>query len=218
MLKVNDLYPCIQGEGGLTGTAMVLLRLQGCDVGCPFCDTKETWHKAMKDRETRFRSALGTGPAWAEIDEQDLAGEVMRVAGPIRWVMVTGGEPCLQDLDRLTKVLRKQGYSLCLETSGTEEITGLWDWITVSPKFQMPKGKRLHAASIMQAHEVKQVIGKPDDLDIVNHMISQGWTSAPKVSLQPMSESKAATEFCMRTCLARGFRLSLQTHKWIGAR
>jgi 7-carboxy-7-deazaguanine synthase len=64
---VSDLYPCIQGEGCQTGTPMALLRLQGCRVGCPWCDTKQTWLMAEEHQRPTLEEALGDGPEWCHV-------------------------------------------------------------------------------------------------------------------------------------------------------
>ena len=148
MTRLNEFYPCIQGEGKFTGTPMWLIRLQGCDVGCPWCDTKESWQEGGKEVEpATFIPALSaTNPA-------------------IRWAMITGGEPCLQDLKPLTTALYAAGLHTSLETSGTEPLSGTFDWVTISPKINMPGKKRVLVEVLRQADEVKMPVGCQLDID-----------------------------------------------------
>jgi 7-carboxy-7-deazaguanine synthase len=120
MIRLNDIYACIQGEGCLSGTPMALVRLQGCGVGCPFCDTKETWAAEPAHKVGSIAEALGTGPAWCEAHPDAVAAEARRVAGPnVRWALLTGGEPAEQQLVALATALIRRGFLVALETSGT---------------------------------------------------------------------------------------------------
>jgi organic radical activating enzyme len=126
----------LQGEGVQTGKPAYFLRIGGCEVGCHFCDVKEAWD-ANKHTLT-------------PVDEI-----IQRIiANPSEAVVVTGGEPMLYDLDYLCKTLRKKDIQLFLETSGSEPISGEWDWICVSPKRNHPPIKNV----LCQANELKVVI------------------------------------------------------------
>ena len=112
---MEDFYS-IQGEGFHTGTPAYFIRLGGCDIGCSWCDVKESWnalmHPLVKTDEIIRRA----------------------VQHPARAVVVTGGEPVLYNLDYLCNNLKKAGVKTFLETAGVEKLTGSWDWICLSPK------------------------------------------------------------------------------------
>jgi organic radical activating enzyme len=137
---MEDFYT-IQGEGFYQGTAAYFIRLGGCDVGCVWCDVKESWdasaHPLVSVTEMT-RRAIESG---AKI------------------VVVTGGEPVMYDLTALTETLKSSGLRTHLETSGAYPITGTWDWICFSPKkFKVP-----HDSVLEKAHELKVIVYNKSD-------------------------------------------------------
>lgn len=126
----------LQGEGAHTGQAAYFIRIGGCDVGCYWCDSKESWN-------ARHFPPVSTD----EIVE--------RASGyPSKAVVVTGGEPSLYPLDYLTRQLHKYQIKSFVETSGAYALSGNWDWICLSPKRQQPPQKDV----LQRAHELKVVI------------------------------------------------------------
>src|SRR5262245_252216 len=115
-LPVMEHFYTLQGEGFHQGKAAYFIRLGGCDVGCVWCEVKDSW-----DAENHTR-----------IDIQSLMLEVKKTQAKI--VVITGGEPLLYDLNELTKELQQAGFKTHLETSGAYPLTGYWDWICLSPK------------------------------------------------------------------------------------
>ncbi len=213
---VNNLYPAIQGEGVQTGIPMLLLRLQGCDVGCPFCDTKETWHLDQSNRRQNLNEVLGTNEFFVVMTGDQILDAVQSIAGSIRWIMITGGEPARFDLNPLLNPLHKTGFHTAIETSGTCPLKSRPKWICVSPKYDMPGNRSLIADVISRADELKFVVGKSSDLEIVDSILNQYHTrKTVQICLQPISLSRTATEICVETVLKRGWRLSLQMHKLI---
>lgn len=198
---VADVYDTIQGEGAQAGTPMVLLRLQGCGVGCPWCDTKETW-----------------APGIPLLTAAQVAAAVEKAQkGPREWVLITGGEPLEQHLQDLAAELHARGLKVALETSGTAPISfnpENFEWICVSPKEGMPGGKPLLDGVLSNADELKFVIGKPEDVERARALVAR--FPGPVVSLQPLSESKKATRLCVEAAMQYGWRLSLQQHKLLG--
>lgn len=195
---LNRIYPTVQGEGGQTGTPMTIVRLQGCPVGCVFCDTPDSW---------------------AEMPPTLTAAQVAQevYATQLHWALVTGGEPTWHHLTSLTRALHARGIRAALETAGTYPVTGLWDWVTLSPK---PQGLRpLDPDWLRVACEVKWVVGKPDDVVALDHFLDQ-WgpplKGPARVSVQPLSASAKATRVCLDALMAHPhWFLSLQTHKMI---
>jgi 7-carboxy-7-deazaguanine synthase len=218
---VNDLYAAIQGEGCLAGTAMVLVRLHGCGVGCPFCDTKETWRRDRARRVEGPSLALGTSPAWCEVGPIEIAAEARwHYPGP-RWALVTGGEPAEQALGPLCAALHDAGFKVALETSGTAAgyRGAALDWFCLSPKLGMPGCRAVLPDALEAADEIKHVVGRAADVAALDELL-QGvrLKEACAICLQPMSLNERATELCTRTVLERGWRLSLQTHRLLGLR
>lgn len=217
--RVNDIYSCIQGEGVQTGVPMALLRLHGCGVGCPWCDTKETWHTDQQNRADTLSDALGATPLWCELSGSEIAAYLRQTYSNLSWVLLTGGEPAEQDLQALCYALHDAGFKVALESSGT--ALGLFnadiDWVCISPKVNMPGGKQILPAALQRADEVKHVVGKPKDIEVLEGLLQY---VRPKtvICLQPVSQSEKATQLCIRTVMERGWRLSVQMHKYISQR
>ena len=221
LYPVNDCYTCVQGEGVQTGVAMVLLRLHGCDVGCPWCDTKETWAFEATEETAGLIDALGANTHYSYQTAGQIADHIIANHPGPQWVLVTGGEPAQYDLRPLVKALQARNYKVALETSGTEvgHLEASFDWVCVSPKLHMPGGKTIKPAVISSADEIKHVVGKQSDIDDLDNLLAAN-TLKPGVQLclQPVSASQKATQLCLNTVQSRGWRLSIQTHKYIGVR
>lgn len=188
-MKINDIFTSIQGEGLHTGIPTTFIRLQGCNVGCIWCDTKESWHDNN-----------GYELSVSEISEQIQTHHVC----------ITGGEPCLQDLYELTDRIRTKYISL--ETSGTVELTGCFNWVTLSPKlnFKLPI-----PSVIYKADEIKFPVGNSDDLVRIKSFLKNNKLKNDCVILlQPISLSTKATALCINECIKNNWRLSLQIHKF----
>src|SRR5690242_14370383 len=129
-LPVMEHFYTLQGEGYHWGKAAYFIRLAGCDVGCIWCDVKESW-----DASKHPKMPLA-----------DLITEVKQT--PAEIVVITGGEPLLHDLTALTNALKGAGLRTHIETSGSSPLSGTWDWITLSPKkFKAPLPENLPHAS-----------------------------------------------------------------------
>ena len=215
MIPVNNIYPCIQGEGCNTGIPMVMLRLQGCEVGCPFCDTKETWEKSSIFQMPTIQEALSQSPKWTMQDEQNIMLYLQEQYPNFTWILVSGGEPAQYDLSTLVGLLHDYGHKVAIETSGTEEVMGNFDWVCVSPKIDMPGKKVIKQQAILRADEIKMVIGKPGDFEKLDTLL-RDFKPDCQICLQPMSRSAKATQLCIEECQKRGYRLSIQTHKYLG--
>jgi organic radical activating enzyme len=139
---MEDFYT-IQGEGYHSGKAAYFIRLAGCDVGCVWCDVKESWHVEQHPKT-------------------DLSTLVKRVEDSrAKNAVITGGEPAMYDLKPLTEALKAKGISCSLETSGAYPLTGSWDWICVSPK----KFKEPLKEVVQQADELKVIVYNKSDFD-----------------------------------------------------
>jgi len=192
-----ERFYSIQGEGLHTGKAAFFIRLAGCNVGCHWCDVKEGWDKNIHP----------------EIEIEELVKEAKQSGALI--VIITGGEPTMHSLDNLTKGLKKEGLATHLETSGSYPITGVFDWICLSPKKTKPPLKE----SLQKADELKVVIYNKDDFnwaeknstDVKEKCISflqPEWSKANKV--MPW-----ITEYIKNNPT---WRVSLQTHKYLNVR
>lgn len=219
--KVSDIYSTIQGEGCQTGTPMVLLRLQGCGVGCPWCDTRHTWSIDKSNQVDTIDLAQGDTPRWTEMSSSQIAYYIAQNFPTFRWVLVTGGEPAEQDLEGLVNALHDTGRRVALETSGTEIglLNARFDWVCVSPKIKMPGGKAVLPGILELADEIKHVVGKPQDVgDLVALLDRCALRPDVQICLQPVSMSPKATALCVAEVQKRNWRLSIQTHKITGVR
>lgn len=191
-LPVMEHFYTIQGEGHYTGHAAYFVRLAGCDVGCVFCDVKESWG----------------------IDEHPVLSldEIVEEIGAANLVVVTGGEPSLYPLQNLTSRLKEKGIRTHMETSGSHEITGVWDWICLSPK----KRKMPVDSSWKKAHELKVVISRKNDFAFAEKCASE--VSADCICfLQPEwdKEKKILPEIIDYIKDNPKWKMSLQTHKYM---
>lgn len=220
---VNEIFASIQGEGKYTGTPAVFVRLQGCSVHCPWCDTKFSWKPGVKgEARLSFDDILRKQdrPHYCEIGPEDLARRIQNQFPQIPLAVITGGEPCEQaDLFDLCECLLDNGYDVQIETSGTAEIDVPDDvYVVVSPKVGMPSGKEVLQVALCRADELKMVVGTEDDIAVLDELLEN--CEPHRISLQPLSTGKEATELCVKTVIKRGgnYRISLQTHKYMGVR
>lgn len=140
-LPVMEAFYTIQGEGAHQGKAAYFIRLGGCDVGCVWCDVKESWDASKHP----------------QVSVEDIVKQAAQ--HPARLAVITGGEPLMYDLTYLTQQLQQAGFKTHIETSGAHPLTGAWDWICLSPKkFKFPKEE-----VIPEAHELKVVIFNKHD-------------------------------------------------------
>ena len=210
--KVNDIFETIQGEAKFTGTPSWFIRMQECPVGCPWCDTKFTW---TLDNKTPNKMVIWTkeheNESWADLTIHDIYTVLKR--GKAKHVVISGGEPCIQDLNPICNCLRDAGYTIQIETSGTYEIKCPDDvWVTLSPKIDMPGGLEVLDSSWARANEIKMPIGKAKDIDKLK---SHNKRDDVTVWLQPLSQSKKATILCVAEAIKNNWKISVQTHKYI---
>lgn len=217
--SVNEMFQTIQGEGVFTGVPAIFIRLQGCPVGCSWCDTKHTW-VIHPEQEIPFRDTLvksAESEQWGQASSDDLLEAIQQQSWAARHIVLTGGEPALYDLLPLTSALEKAGFRCQIETSGTHEVRcSPATWVTVSPKINMQGGYAILPSVLKQAAEIKHPVARQRDIDALDHLLAQmEWENPPVIALQPVSCKPAATQLCIETCLQRNWRLSIQTHKYL---
>lgn len=217
---VNELFQTLQGEGYFTGVPAVFIRLQSCPVGCSWCDTKHTWEK-IADRERAIEDVLvktAESDEWCGASAHQLLAVLQQKKYTARHVVITGGEPCLYDLTPLTVLLEEHGFHCQIETSGTQDIhCSEKTWVTVSPKINMRGGLAMNIQALLRADEIKHPVARERDIEELDELLSNLNDAKPRViALQPISQGKRATELCIRTCIERNWRLSMQTHKYLG--
>ncbi len=220
MLKINEVFETIQGEGFYTGAPSIFVRLQGCPVGCPWCDTQHTWEVDNKNRIPikQVMAKHTDSDTWADLSEDALLSVFEKHGYTAKHVVITGGEPCMYDLRKLTEMLNAAGYSTQIETSGTFEVRcSDKTWVTVSPKINMPGGFSVLPGAIARANEIKHPIAMQKHIDELDELLARCPIQADTlVALQPISQRPRATELAINTCIQRNWRLSLQTHKYLG--
>ena len=199
-LPVVETFHSLQGEGHHAGRSAFFIRLAGCTVGCPWCDTKHSWPTQ--------------GHPEQPIDALAAAAHTAAKAGA-GFVVITGGEPLHHDLHPLTQALDAQcGLPLHLETSGVDPLSGRFDWITLSPKRHRPPRQEL----LQACHELKVVVHDPEDINFAAAMGSQCKDHTQRL-LQPGWESSIGEELAVDHVRQDArWRLSLQSHKWLGIR
>ena len=219
MYKVNEMFETIQGEGVFTGVPAVFVRLQECPVGCAWCDTKQTWD-ATPQNERSFDSILtktADSPTWCSATEQEVVERYRAQGYTAKHIVITGGEPCIYDLRPLTEAFEAHGCRCQIETSGTSEvITSPNTWVTVSPKVAMKGKLPVLDSALQRANEIKHPVATDSDIENLDELLLRARVSAETVvALQPISQKPRATQLCIDTCIARNWRLSIQTHKYL---
>lgn len=193
-LPVMEHFYTIQGEGAHQGRAAYFIRLGGCDVGCVWCDVKDSW-----DAGRHPLRDINTLVEWVENVNAPLA-------------VITGGEPLMHNLDALTSALQSKGIETNIETSGSHPLSGSWDWICLSPKkFKAPLPEILPLAN-----ELKVVIFNKSDFAWAEKYTAQV-SPGCRLYLQPEWD-KAATVTPMIIEYVKAnpqWRISLQVHKYI---
>jgi len=193
-LPVMEAFYTLQGEGFHQGKAAYFIRLGGCDVGCVWCDVKDSWESDSHPR----------------ISINDIVAGARQFAG--RLAVVTGGEPLLHNLDRLTLSLRHAGFNTNIETSGSSPLSGQWDWICLSPK----KFKPPLPESVAAADELKVVIFNKSDFAWAEQYAAEVSPDC-KLYLQPeWGKAPVITPLIVEYIKANPkWELSMQLHKYI---
>ncbi|MBE8595626.1 7-carboxy-7-deazaguanine synthase QueE [Xenorhabdus sp. BG5] len=216
---INEIFQTLQGEGVFTGVPSVFIRLQGCPVGCSWCDTKHTWEKEADKQQPMENILLKSQDSdlWGVASARQLLSIFTRQGYSAKHIVITGGEPCLYDLRPLTETLESEGYQCQIETSGTHAIQcSDKTWVTVSPKVKMRGGYRVLPEAIKRANEIKHPVGRQRDIEALDELLTMlDGKPVPVIALQPISQKEEATRLCIETCIARNWRFSMQTHKYL---
>ena len=193
MLPLMEEFYTIQGEGFHTGTAAYFIRIGGCDVGCHWCDVKESWNAELHP-PTHIQQIV--------TNAKDNANTVV----------VTGGEPLMWDMTALTKQLKEKKLNIHIETSGAYPLTGSWDWICLSPK----KNKLPTPTVYDNAHELKVIIYNKHDFIFAEEQAEKVNKKAI-LFLQPeWSKREEITPLIVDYVMKNPrWRVSLQTHKYL---
>ncbi len=184
----------LQGEGFHQGKAAYFIRLGGCDVGCVWCDVKDSWDAAKHPL----------------LSIEDLLSDIERT--PAKLIVITGGEPLLHNLDTLTATLKLKGYQVNIETSGAHSLSGIWDWICLSPKkFKAPLPEILPVAD-----ELKIVVFNNTDFAWAEQYAALVSANC-KLYLQPEWDKSAVVTPAIIEYIKQNpqWELSLQLHKYI---
>lgn len=194
LLPLMEEFYTIQGEGYHTGKAAYFIRLGGCDVGCHWCDVKESWD--------------------AELHPLTAADTIIEHAKqhPSKAVVVTGGEPLLYNLDYLTRGLQAAGIQTFMETSGAYPLSGYWDWICLSPKkFKSPLPHVIAAAG-----ELKVIVFNKSDFAWAEQHAALVPPTC-RLYLQPeWSKAQEMTPLIVDYVMKNPkWEISLQTHKYL---
>jgi 7-carboxy-7-deazaguanine synthase len=193
MLPLMEEFYTIQGEGFHTGTAAYFVRIGGCDVGCHWCDVKESWNAALHP-PTPVDAIAANASKFAET------------------VVVTGGEPLTWDMTALTEKLKNNGRKVHIETSGAYPLTGTWDWICLSPK----KNKLPTQTVYDKADELKVIIHNKHDFIFAEEQAEKVNQNAI-LFLQPewSKKEEMTPQIVDYVMINPKWRISLQTHKYL---
>jgi len=190
---MEDFYT-IQGEGYHSGRAAYFLRLAGCDVGCTWCDVKESWNAEEHVQTTIEKMVKNVKSSGAD------------------FCVITGGEPATYNLEPLTKALQENNIQTAIETSGVYPVTGMWHWVCFSPKkFKMPHESIYHIAD-----ELKIIVFNKHDLEWAKSH-SEKVRIECRLYLQPEWEKRNEMLPLIIDFVKKNpqWRISLQTHKYM---
>lgn len=194
VLPVMEAFYTIQGEGVHSGKAAYFIRLGGCDVGCHWCDVKESWDASAHPQQSIEEIVKGAQ------------------AFPARLAVITGGEPLMYNLDSLTASLQAAGFATNIETSGAHTLSGSWDWVCFSPKkFKLP-----HPSIYEAADELKVIVYNKSDLAFAEEY-AQKVRKDCALLLQP-EWSRQEQMLPLIVDYIKDYpqwRMSLQTHKYM---
>lgn len=219
MLPINEIFKTIQGEGSFTGTPSTFIRTQGCNVGCPWCDTKQSWTLNPSDEvpTSVMLETTDSSPVYAMLSEEEIVSLVE--ANGLRHVVITGGEPLMHDLRSLSETLIDLGFMVQIETSGTSPMqVDPRAFVTFSPKIGMAGGCSIVEEAYQRADEVKFPVGRLEDVDTVVADVAPRLRADVQVWLQPLSQSPRATALCIESAMRHGYKLSIQAHKYLSIR
>ena len=193
-LPVMEHFYTLQGEGSHSGRAAYFIRLAGCDVGCVWCDVKESWDISPNQYLTIENIVAAVGQT------------------PTDFVVITGGEPTMHNLTELTSALHAKGYEIAIETAGVHPLKGQIDWYCFSPK----KFKAPTAEAYTLAQELKVVIAHPSDFEWAEQHAAKVSASC-ELYLQTEWEKQERflpliIDYIKRN---KNWKISLQTHKYM---
>lgn len=193
MLPLMEAFYTIQGEGFHKGKAAYFIRVGGCDVGCHWCDVKESW-----DAEKHPPTLV-----------DDIVNQAVKYSDTI---VVTGGEPLMWNMNPLTSLLKHKGMKIHIETSGAYPLTGVWDWICLSPK----KKKHPTVEALSRANELKVIIYNKNDFEFAEQM-AQKVNENCILYMQPewSRKEKMIPEIVDYVMKNPKWMVSLQTHKYL---
>ena len=193
LLPLMEEFYTIQGEGFHTGKAAYFIRVGGCDVGCHWCDVKESWN--------------------ADLHPPTLADTIVKNAKKYsNTVVITGGEPLMWNMEYLTGNLQQQKIKTHIETSGAYPLTGMWDWICLSPK----KTKLPLEDIYNKANELKIIVYNKNDFKFAEEQ-AEKVNKKCELFLQPeWSNREKMTSLIVDYVMANPkWKISLQTHKYL---
>lgn len=193
VLPLMEAFYSLQGEGFYKGTAAYFIRLGGCDVGCHWCDVKESWDASLHTLtpiETIVQKALQYS----------------------KTIIITGGEPLMYNLLPLTQLLKSKGARTHIETSGAHPLTGIWDWICLSPK----KNKRPLPLIHQKANELKMIIYNQNDFLFAEEMSALTQPECIRYLQPEWSRKEKMIPKMVEYVLAHPqWKISLQMHKYL---
>ncbi len=193
-LPIMEEFYSIQGEGFNTGKSAYFIRVGGCDVGCHWCDVKESWNPNLHPL--------------TNVDQ--VVGNVQKY--PAKSIVITGGEPLIYNLNYLTNKLANNGVEVFLETSGAHPLTGTWHWICLSPKKNLPPLPEVYK----EAHELKVIVYNKNDIEWAETHAEKVGKDC-KLYLQPeWSNKEKVTPLIIDYVMQNPkWNISLQTHKYM---
>ncbi len=193
LLPLMEEFYTIQGEGYHKGTAAYFIRIGGCDVGCHWCDVKESWNADLHP-PTEATKIVENAKKYSDT------------------IVITGGEPLMWDMAPLTGLLKENDLQVHIETSGAYQLTGIWDWICLSPKKIKLPTEEIYA----KAHELKVIVYNKDDFKFAEEQAARVNDDCI-LYLQPewSKRDKIVPHIVDYVMANPKWKVSLQTHKYL---
>jgi len=193
-LPLMEAFYTLQGEGFHKGRAAYFIRIGGCDVGCHWCDVKESWNPALHPTTSISK----------------IASEAKKYSDT---VVITGGEPLMWNMKPITELLKKKGLMVHVETSGAYPLTGTWDWFCLSPK----KNKLPLQACYERADELKVIVYNKDDFAFAEKQAAKVGENCKRYLQPEWSRREKVMPLIVDYVLKNPqWTVSLQTHKYLG--
>lgn len=212
-LAVNEMCAAVQWVGTWSGTPVIVVRVQGCDVGCRYCDVPETWHDPRAALRPDWKRRV---ERWRNMSAEEILEWARASYKHLRHVVITGGEPALQPASaEVAQRFLSAGYFVQYETSATHALPvnlPARTWVTASPKFYMPGGHKVREDVLERANEIVMPLSRERDLQALQQVVIPRMRRGVSVYLHPVRGGALSSQ-ALAEAFARGYRVTTRVHE-----